>query len=295
MRANSKRVVAAATLCACLSGALGAQSGEHVLAARHATRRTAFKVFLPNGRLRIVAWDRDSVVVRGHPGRGEGFYFGGDTTGIKFGMEPRYDDDKPGSSPASSLVVYLPRRSMMSAKTATASIDATGVSGWFYSVSGAIRLSGAATSIEAESMTGDLDLNVATPYLKARTGDGHLLLRGTPEDVDVGTIGGTLDIATSSPRRGVFGTVSGAIHYAAAPATGGIFEFSSHSGAVELLLPPTVSGLFTLSSITGRIDNGIAAIHPVSAGGPHSMRLTAGTGGATITVRTFKGTIRLRN
>jgi hypothetical protein len=176
----------------------------------------------------------------------------------------------------------------------TASIDGTGVTGWFYTVSGAVHLSGAATSIEVESMKGSLDLDVTTPWMRARTGDGHLLLRGAPQDVDAATIGGTLDIATQTIVRGQFSSVSGDIHYVGSPASGAIFEFSNHSGVVDMLLPRTASGAFTLSSIVGAIENGFTQVRPASST-PHALRLTLGRGDASVTVRTFKGAIRLRS
>jgi hypothetical protein len=134
---------------------------------------------------------------------------------------------------------------------------------------------------------------VSTPWLRARTGDGHLLLRGTPQDVDAATIGGTLDIAATGMMRGEFGSVSGDIHYVGSPPAGGIFEFTNHSGAVDLVLPQGVSGVFALSSVEGPISNGFEGITPVAAR-PRTMRLELGRGGANVTVRTFRGAIRIR-
>jgi len=87
------------------------------------------------------------------------------------------------------------------AEDSLADIFATDVSGTFYSVSGTIHLRGSATSIDAESMNGSVDVDVAAPWVHARTGQGHLLIRGTPQDVDGSTIGGTLDVASPSILR----------------------------------------------------------------------------------------------
>jgi hypothetical protein len=271
------------------SPAQGAADGK-VLGARHVSSSAAFKVWMPSGKIRLVAWDRDSVLIRGRVAPDESFFFGGDSAGMKFGLEPSGSREPRGRS---TLVAYLPRRARVSIKSVTADVDAVDVSGWFYSVSGSMRLGGAVSSLEVETMNGSLDLAVTTPWLRARTGDGHLLLRGAPEDVDVSTVAGTLDIATTTVRRGQFGTVSGDIHYVGAPARGAIMEFSSHSGTVELQLPPAVSGVFSLTSVAGAIENGLSAVRP-AASQPHSMRLSLGSGGSQITVRTFKGTIRLR-
>jgi DUF4097 and DUF4098 domain-containing protein YvlB len=240
----------------------------------------------------MIAWDRDSILVRGRVDRigGENFYFGGDTAGMKFGLE---HPDGPEPTGKSSLVVYLPRGAHVSVKTVSTTIEATGVSGWFYSVSGSMHLSGAASSIEAETMTGSMDLDVTVPWIRARTGDGHLLLRGAPQDADVSTVSGTLDVMATSIQRGQLGSVSGDIHYAASPASNAIMEFSSHSGNVELMLPSNVSGVFSLSSVAGAIENDFTTVRPVGAT-PRSVRLNFGRGGAPVTVRTFKGSIRLR-
>ncbi len=283
--------------CCALSLAIGAaplaaqDASEGPVLGGHALRPgAALKIWVETGRLRLVAWDRDSVVVRGHVGRAEGFFIGGDSTGMKFGVEKRVGSRATGRS---DIVAFIPRRSMVSVKSVSAAVDAAGMSGWFYSVSGPIHLSGRATLIEAESMNGSLDLDVTTPWLRARTGDGHLLLRGAPEDVDVSTISGTLDIAASTVRRGQFGSVSGDIHYAASPLPGGIVEFSNHSGNVELLLPRSVSGDFALTSVAGSIDNGFGRAQPIAAA-PRSLRVSLGRGGSKVTVRTFRGAIRLR-
>lgn len=267
-----------------------AQTGADgpLLARRAAQPNAGLKFWVPAGRIRLVAWDRDSVVLRGRIARSASLFIDGNSVGMKLAVE------RPGGEAGeSNVVAYVPRGAKVSVKTVSAGIDAAGVTGWFYSVSGSVHLSGAATSVEVESMNGSLDLDVTTPWLRARTGDGHLLLRGEPQDVDASTIGGTLDIAATTVLRGQFGSVSGDIHYVGSPAPGAIFEFSNHSGAVDLLLPPNVSGVFALSSIIGSIQNDFTAVRPI-ASATHSMRLSLGRGGSQVTVRTFKGSIRIR-
>jgi DUF4097 and DUF4098 domain-containing protein YvlB len=187
----------------------------------------------------------------------------------------------------------MPRHGSVSVKTVSADIDARDIGGWFYTVSGTIHLQGTVASAEAESMGGNIDVDLLAPWVRAKTGDGHLLVRGAPQDVDASTIGGDLDIATPTVLRGRFSSVTGDIRYATTPATGALFEFSNHSGAVDFLLPRNTSGRFDLSSVTGTIANGFAELRP-AASGPHSMRLNLGHGDAQFTVRTFKGIIRLR-
>jgi hypothetical protein len=99
-------------------------------------------------------------------------------------------------------------------------------------------------------------------------------------------------IATSV-MRGQLGSVSGDIHYAGAPPYGSILELSSHAGSIELVLPRDASAEFTLSTIAGSIENEFLTARRISAT-PQSLRLTLGRGGSQLSVRTFRGAIRLR-
>lgn len=261
-----------------------------VLGARALEPTAAINIFNPAGTIRLVGWDRDSIVVRGHVARSQELAFSGGSRGMKIGI---LDQEVQKPLPPSDFVIYLPKRAIVSPKTVTADISGTDVSGTFYSVSGTIRLRGAATSIDAESMNGSVDIDVGAPWVHARTGQGHLLIRGTPQDVDASTIGGTLDVASPAILRGRFASVSGDIHYVGLPAWGGIFEFSNHSGAVDFLFPRSVSARIDLSSVVGAIENGFVQVRPAAAG-PHSLHINLGRGDAQITARTFKGVIRLR-
>ena len=287
-----KRLVCA--FCAGLVAASVAAAQEHrptpILRARHAAPTVKVKAFHVAGSLRFVGWERDSIVVRGFVPRGDRFYFAGSDSGLKFGVEGRATD---GEALPCDLVVYLPRRAQLSVKTVSANVVASDVSGWFYSVSGNLTLSGSSTSLDAQTMNGNLDVAVTSPWVRARTGSGHLLLRGSPQDVDVATVSGTLDFAATGVLRAQVVSVTGDIHYVGAPARGSIADFSSHSGAVDFALPPSASGVFTLSSVAGSIENGFRQVRP--AGSPtQDLRLTLGRGDSQVTVRTFKGAIRLR-
>jgi hypothetical protein len=261
-----------------------------ILTARRVSPTFAVTLWNPAGHVRLIAWDLDSLVIRGRVDPSQKFLFGIGDNGAKSAIEGRVVGAEPKPT---DLAVWVPRRARLTVKTESAEIEAVDVSGSFNTVSGAIRVSGTATSIEAESMKGNLDLNANVPWLRARTGDGHLLLRGRPQDVDASTIAGTLDIATATILRGQFASVSGDIHYAGAPPTGAILEFSNHGGGVDLLLPSTASGVFALSTVSGVIENSLPGVRPAAA--PRAMRVTLGRGDASVTVRTFRGAIRLRS
>jgi hypothetical protein len=261
-----------------------------VLGARHLARTASVKIFDPAGSVRLIGWTRDSLVVRGTVAADERFYLAGTANGIKLGVEDRAGTATPS---ACDLVVYLPAGAQVSVKTASASIDARDVVGWFYSVSGAINVSGTASSLDVESMTGPVAIDAVSPWIRARTGQGSLLIRGRPQDVDASTISGLLDVDSDAILRAQFTSVAGDIRYSGAPAPGAVFDFSSHSGMVTLALPRDASATLALSSISGPIENSFVSAHPAALE-HRKERVTLGRGEASLTVRTFKGAIRLR-
>ena len=295
MRADLRMLVLPA-LCA-LSSAAGsralaqqAQAEDPVLRAHSLRAGSPVKMFVPSGTVRLIGWDRDSILIRGQlPGSAQMMFGGSDTAGYKLVIEQRDDTPTAGSR----LTIYLPRRSQVSLKTADASTEGADVGGWFYTVSGSYHIAGTMSSADAESMSGDIDLDATTPWARMKTGKGHLVIRGSPADVDASTISGVLDIAAATILHGRFTSVTGDIHYASTMRDRSLFEFSTHSGAVDFLLPRDVSARFELSSVEGVIDNGFEQLRPAAAG-VHTLRLNLGTGAADVTVRTFKGTVRLR-
>lgn len=281
----------AMALCASVAATATAGAQLPVLRARALDATAAVKIFNPAGSIRLVGWDRDSILVRGRIAPGERFFFGGSASGVKFGID---DAVTTRDSRPSELVVYLPRASRISAKSASASITGRDVSGWFYSVTGSIRLAGVATSIEAETMDGSIDLDVAAPWVRARTGNGSLTLRRAVADADLATIAGPLNVAAANVRRGRFSSVTGDIRMLGAPPTDALLELSNHEGAVDLLLPRSVSGTFELSTIGGTIENGFTEARPaMSSPRSRALRVRLGDGGAHVAVRTFRGPIRL--
>ncbi|HXT14906.1 MAG TPA: DUF4097 family beta strand repeat-containing protein [Gemmatimonadaceae bacterium] len=286
---GSARIATALALALLVPAAGRAQQGDGpVVRARRVRADAQLKVFYDAGSVRFVGWDKDSLVIRGRVRAGQ-FYLGGDSSSLKFGVE----DHNGGTAVTSAdLTVYLPRGARVAARTVSASISARDVSGWFYTVSGDIALAGTATSLDALSMSGAIELSAVTPWVRARTGDGRLVVAGAPEDVDASTITGPLVIATSSVKRGQLATVRGDIRYTASPARGAVLDMSTHSGAIELNLPRTASARMTLSSIEGHIEAGGVTSMPTAAGN-RPMTFDVGDGASRVTARTYKGVIRV--
>lgn len=288
------RILVIAALFSLAAGRAQAQratAAEPLLQSRALPRGAPVKMFVPSGTVRLVGWDRDAIEIRGRLSPSARMSLtGNDSVGMKLVVEEPAGE----SASASRLSIYMPRQSQLSLKTVDAAVDATDIGGWYYTVSGSLRIGGSMSTVEAESMSGDIALSATTPWARVRTGAGRLLVSGSPEDVDASTIGGALDIATSRILRGRFASVTGDIRYASSFAPRSLFEFSDHSGSVEFLLPRDVSARFELSSVMGEIDNGYMQLRP-AASGVRNLSLRLGAGDAHVVVRTFKGVVRLRS
>jgi hypothetical protein len=261
-----------------------------VLTARHMNKGASLKVFNPTGSVRLVGWSHDSLEVHGDVSPRKRYYAAGDANGAKVGMEESGANETPAQG---DLIIYVPRGTQASVKTANGNIDATDISGWFYAIGGGVHISGTAASIEVDAMRGDVEISAVVPWLHVRAGAGHVVVHGAVTDADVTTIGGALDIAGAGIMRGQFSSVTGDIRWSGPPAMKAILDFSNHSGAIEFALPASTGATLSLSTVTGIISNGFAQIHPVSQA-ERSIRVTFGRGGADVAARTFKGAIRVK-
>jgi len=246
------------------------------------------KLFVSAGRVHLVGWDKDTVVIRGTVAAKSTFYYGAFHGGVKMSIEP-------DSAPA-RLDVYVPRSSLVSIKAVSAEIDATDVSGWFYGVASHITLRGAAHNVEAESISGDLDVAVTAPWVRARTGQGRLTLGGQVADLNASTINGAIDVMTSGLETARVSTVNGDLRVAGDPGTQGLISIDDDAGPVDLVLGSHMGGQCDITTVLGAIVSEIPSVRPVAgaSGRGQQLSLLIGHGSARITIRTFKGNVRVR-
>ena len=247
------------------------------------------------GITRIVGWDRDSIAVTGTVPQGA-FYMGGSGRGAKLGVE-RPDGSK-GDSPA-TLEIRVPRGARLWIKSASASVEASGLTGEVEcsSVDGAVRVEGSLRLVVAESMEGNLSVYGPMSVVRLKGGGGTITLRGARGDVLATTVGGAILATDAALTRAHLETVSGPVAYDGTVAARGTLEVVTHSGDVTLRLPTEISAEFELSSFDGAILYGLSG-KGKGKGDPapqvgKPMSFTTGGGDTRVTVRTFKGEIRV--
>jgi hypothetical protein len=256
-------------------------------------RDVSVRIWLPAGTLRLIGWDRDMVVVTGTVAPGETFFHGGDSRALKFGVEepPAGREAQP-----SQLTAYIPRSGRVSVRTSSASIEASDLAGAYSSLSGAIRLSGSASDVQADAVDGNVSVNVTAGMVRARSGGGTVSVDGSIEDLGAATVSGDLTVTSRDLITGRLESMTGAIVFIGDFfAKGGSVEIDNHAGLVDLRLAPAPVNL-EVTSVAGTISNGISKV-PISKTQTKMgdwLSIGPGTGWPKIVVRSFKGEVIVR-
>ena len=246
------------------------------------------------GSVRITAWNRDSVAVRGSLGKGNTLHMGGGRTGMKMFVE---GVDERNPQPA-HIEVSVPARSKVWVKTVAADVDVSGVTGSLdiYVVGGAIKVAGNPADLNAEAIDGAITITGSPAWMRAKSASGAVTLRGSSKDVTLSTVSGGISVEGGGFERAKFETVTGNIGFAGTFERGGAIDFETHGGAITVGIPSGSPADFDIVSIAGSIRNGLTS-QAVLAGrygrGAELMASNAG-GGARVSIRSFKGPVTLR-
>ena len=252
------------------------------------------------GSVRVTGWDRDSVSLRGSVPKGDKLFMGGGPRGMKAFIEPLNDRNPQPSS----LELMVPAGAKVWVKTATADIEVSGITGELdlYVVGGRIRVSGRPTELNAEAIDGDIEVNGKPNWLRAKSASGNVTFNGSSSDVSISTVSGGITV-NSVPAEGggkferaKIESVTGPIRFNADIEKGAAIEFDTHSGAIEIGIPRRTGADFDVAAIAGTITNELNYSRPVKGryGRGSELVTTNASGGARLTIRSFKGPVTLR-
>ncbi len=246
------------------------------------------------GSVRITAWNRDSVAVRGSLGKGNTLHMGGARTGMKMFVE---GIDERNPRPA-HIEISVPARSKVWVKTVTADVHVSGVTGSLdiYVVGGAITVAGNPADLNAEAIDGAITVTGSPAWMRAKSASGPVTLRGSSKDATLSTVSGRITVDGAGFERAKFETVTGSISFAGSFERGGAIDFETHGGSINIGIPASAPADFDIVSIAGSISNHLTS-QAVLAGrygrGAELSTANAG-GGARVSIRSFKGPVTLR-
>ncbi|MBC7895569.1 MAG: DUF4097 family beta strand repeat protein [Cytophagaceae bacterium] len=251
--------------------------------------------------LRVVGWQKDSLVITGSLPRGTRFEPGigtgsdGPIKGAKFYIEP----PTQGGGATGTLELFVPVGATVWAKAGNARIDVSGINGSLdlNLVGGAITVSGTPRELNVESMDGTVDITGTPAWMRVKTATGDITVRGAAPDAGFTTVGGNIVLRDGTYERIRVEAVTGNVTFASGLGRAGSLTIDSHSGTIDLHLPPKPSIDIDATTIAGTILNTVTARRPTPGreGRGEELTLALGVGDARATLRSFKGNIRLGN
>jgi DUF4097 and DUF4098 domain-containing protein YvlB len=184
-------------------------------------------------------------------------------------------------SPAARLLVAVPRKSLVNARTGDGSIRVE-------NIEGRVVLRTADGSLAVERITGDVE---------ARTGDGSIRVEDGEGRLDVETDDGSITIeARPTFVRARTGDGSIVLRLDAGTAVVEPWDVSTGDGSVTLTLPQSFHAEIDAETRDGSIRSSYPGLEAVAEGEGRErlrqLRTSVGEGGPLLKVRTGDGTIR---
>ena len=260
----------------------------------------SIRLFGGFSRLRIIGWDRDSLVITGTMARGtrlEGNAMSnalGAPRGAKFFIDAPEGTDASGAM----LEVRVPANARVWAKSGSADIEVTGVTGGLdlNIVGGSVTVNSTPRELNIESMDGNVKVLAGAGWLRVKTATGEIDVRGSAEDVGLSSVGGTIRLTGGRYERGKFETVTGDIACEGEIGFRGSLDLITHSGRVELRAPPRPDLELDATTVTGTIENTLTSRRPIAGREGRGMELafSSGSGDTRVVVRSFKGNVVVR-
>ncbi|MEP7345882.1 MAG: DUF4097 family beta strand repeat-containing protein [Gemmatimonadaceae bacterium] len=276
-------------------------SGQQKVDVRHAASPDiGLRIVGGFAKLRIIGWSKDSVTVTGVLPKEARFeaYFGGSATqpakGAKMYIEA--PNDQPASL-SGALEIHLPAKARVWAKSGNAEIIVESVTGSLdiNIVGGSVHVTGNPRELNVESMDGGITVDGSPEWVRLKTAAGDIAMTGGSTDAAFTSVSGAIRVNDGTLDRTRFETVTGAISFAGEVARGGSFTFDTHSGTIDIRLNPKANVEVDAASLAGSIENQLRDRRPLPGreGRGQELSLTLGSGGAHMTIRSYKSNIRL--
>jgi DUF4097 and DUF4098 domain-containing protein YvlB len=127
---------------------------------------------------------------------------------------------------------------------------------------------------------------------------GDVTLARAASAVEVETVSGDIDLTGMTSRQIRTNSTSGDLSFDGAIVDAGRYEFQTHSGELRLHLPSNVGAQLSLSTFSGEIDTAfpitlVQGDHGIGAAQAKKMNFSLGKGTARIIAETFSGDVTL--
>ena len=258
------------------------------------------EIYNTSGSVTIEGWSRDAVEVTGTLGEEvDEFIFErkGDTVVVK--VKPIRGKSSGGRSTSSFITVRAPQKSSIDVSTISAEIDAEGVEGEqeLQSVSGGISTKAFAADVEAETVSGSIDIVGSNMDSEAEltTVSGSISARDMAGTIDLQSVNGRLKLDGGSFSEIAMETVNGRIGLESNLRDGGDLDIETVNGKVVVDLLGSVSADIDVNTFNGRIKNcfGPKPERTSRYAPGWELSFTEGDGDGSVSIATLNGGVTL--
>jgi DUF4097 and DUF4098 domain-containing protein YvlB len=246
------------------------------------------------GSVKVTAWDRAEVQVKGTIDEDADLDFGGNEKRVRVEVQAHHNP----MGAKSDLEVFVPAGAAVKIEGFAATITVTGVTGSVEAetVNGSITQSGAAREVTLQSVNGGIESTSPSGRVHLEAVNGAVTVRDASGELEASTVNGKLVVTGGSFERAHIEAVSGGVRFEAGLSRQATLEAETVSGTVDLVLPAGIAADFTVSTFSGEVNNelGPAAVKTSRWTPEKELRFSSGSGGARISVQTLSGAINIR-
>ena len=240
-----------------------------------------------SGSIKVTAWDRNEVAVIGSRSVIRDLDIESTPKHVQLKMEAGHELD-----------VRVPRRALLTAKSASGFVHVEGVEGTvdIESASGTLQVEGRPRSIHAMAFSGGVTiLGGGIEVTRAESVSGTVMITKASGLVEAKSSSGGINVKGNVRDAQLF-SVSGTVMFDGVIEKGGRLSAESSSGSVELTIPRNTSATYDLYTISADIDNSFGPSPSKARNGAGvSLRFTVGDGGARIKGVSVSGSVILRD
>jgi len=258
------------------------------------------EIYNTSGSVTVEGWSRDAVEVTGTLGEEvDEFVFKrkGDTVVVK--VKPIRGKSSGGRSTSSFITVRAPHKSSIDVATISAEIDVEGVEGQqeLQSVSGDISTKAFVAEIEAETVSGSIDIvgSNMDSETELTTVSGSISARDMAGAIELESVNGWLKLEGGSFSDTAMQTVNGRIAFESNLRDGGDLDIETVNGKVVVNLVGSVSAEIDVNTFNGRIKNcfGPKPQRTSKYAPGWEVSFTEGGGDGTVNIATLNGGVTL--
>ena len=250
------------------------------------------------GRVTVVAWDRQEVKVTGTIENDKHeFEFSGNDDRVTIRVRAKSKSYSYGRDDDAFLDIRVPEGARINVQTVSSDIDVRGVKGAqrLEAVSGDIIATVYDEPLDLRTVSGDADVRGAggKGRVYAESTSGNVKARGLGSEVEAQSVSGDVELEIGTTSRVRFESVSGNLTALMTLADDGRVDGQSVSGDVKLTFRKPVNAEFDVETFSGDIDNcfGPKASRADKYTPGSELHFIEGSGGGHVSLETLSGDV----